>query len=94
MFESSVSTDATGREVRKALSRQNIKGTRETIARYGADAYNELNRLTQCCTQFKPLGIKCFVSGISISFKCECLIIMQCTNDLDPGRFELGTTLS
>ena len=43
-----------------------------------------------------PLGIKRFVSGISISFKCECNIIMQIqyTKNLDPGRFELGTTLS
>ena len=43
-----------------------------------------------------PLGIKRFVSGISISFKCECHIIMQMqyTKNLIPGRFELGTTLS
>ena len=52
-------------------------------------------RLTQCCTQFKPFGNKTFVSGISISFKCECHIIMQMqyTKNLIPGRFELGTTL-
>ena len=43
-----------------------------------------------------PLGIKHFVSGISISFKCECHIIMQIQNteNLNPGRFELGTTMS
>ena len=43
-----------------------------------------------------PLGIKHFVSGISISFKCECHILMQLqhTKNLNPGRFELGTTLS
>ena len=44
-----------------------------------------------------PLEIKCFVSGISIiSFKCECHIIMQIqfTKNLNPGRFELGATLS
>ena len=43
-----------------------------------------------------PLGIKRFVSGISISFKCECNIIMQIqyTKNLKPKRFELGTTLS
>ena len=43
-----------------------------------------------------PSGIKRFVSGISISFKCECHIIMQIqyTKNLNPGRFELGTTLS
>ena len=41
-------------------------------------------------------GIKRFVSIISISFKCECRIIMQIqdTKNLIPGRFELGTTLS
>ena len=44
----------------------------------------------------KSLGIKRFVSGISISFKCECLIVMQIwdTKNLNPGRFELGITLS
>ena len=33
---------------------------------------------------------------MSISFKCECYIIMQIqyTKNLNPGRFELGTTLS
>ena len=38
----------------------------------------------------KPRGI------ISISFKCECHIMMQIqyTKSLNPGRFELGTTLS
>ena len=43
-----------------------------------------------------PLGIKRFVSSISISFKCECSIIMQMqhTKNLDPERFELGATLS
>ena len=43
-----------------------------------------------------PLGKNRFVSGISISFKCECHIIMQIqyTKNLKPGRFELGTTLS
>ena len=53
-------------------------------------------RLTQCCTQIKPFGnTTFFVSGISISFKCECNIIMQIqyTEKLNPGRFELGTTL-
>ena len=43
-----------------------------------------------------PLRIKRLVSGISISFKCECHIIIQIqyTKNLYPGRFELGTTLS
>ena len=42
-----------------------------------------------------PPGIKHFVSGMSISFKCECRITMQIqyTKNLNPGRFELGTTL-
>ena len=41
-----------------------------------------------------PLGTNCFVSGISISFKCECRIMqIQYTKDLNPGRFESGTTL-
>ena len=44
----------------KTPSRENIKGIRETIARYGADACNGPNRLTQCCTQFKPFGNKIF----------------------------------
>ena len=60
MFCSSVSTDAAGREDPKAPSRENIKGIRETIARYGADACNGPNRLTRCCTQFKPFGNKMF----------------------------------
>ena len=43
-----------------------------------------------------PLGIKRFVSGISTSVKCECHKIMQIqyTKNLNPRRFELGTTLS
>ena len=43
-----------------------------------------------------PSEIKRFVSGISISFKCECHIIMQIqyTKNLNPGRSELSTTLS
>ena len=52
-------------------------------------------RLTQCLTQFKPFGIKRFVLGISISFKCECHIItqIQYTKNLNPGSFQLGTTV-
>ena len=38
MFWSSVSTNAAGREVRKAASRENMKGIRKT--RYGADSCN------------------------------------------------------
>ena len=43
-----------------------------------------------------PLGMKRFASGISNTFKCECLIMMQIqyTKNLKPGRFDLGTTLS
>ena len=39
-----------------------------------------------------PLRIKHFVSGISISFECECQI--QHTKNLNPRRFELGTILN
>ena len=41
------------------------------------------------------LGIKRFVSRISISFKCECHIIMQIqyAKNLNPGRFELVNAL-
>ena len=37
-----------------------------------------------------------FVFGISILFKGECYVLMQiqCTKNLNPERFELGTTLS
>ena len=40
------------------------------------------------------LGIKRFVLNISMSFKCECFIVMQIqhTKNLNPERFELGTT--
>ena len=43
-----------------------------------------------------PMGIKRFVPGISISFKHECYIIkqIQYIKNRNPGRFELGTTLS
>ena len=43
-----------------------------------------------------PLGIKQFVSSISISFKCECYIVMQMKHmkNHNPDRFKLGTTLS
>ena len=36
------------------------------------------------------------VLGTSVSFKCECHVIIQIqyTKNLNPGRFELGTTLS
>ena len=53
-------------------------------------------RLTQCCTQFKPSGNKSFCFRNFHTFKCECHIIMQIQNtkNLNPWRFELGTTLS
>ena len=52
------------------------------------DLFGQLNVVPNS----NPLGIKRFVSGISISFKCECNIIMQiqCTKNLNPGRSELG----
>ena len=58
---------------------------------------NRPNRLTHVVSNSNPLGIKTgFNSGISISFKRKCNIIMQTqyTNITDPGRFELDTTLS
>ena len=36
-----------------------------------------LIRRTQCCTQFKSFGNKTFVPSISMSFQCQCYIIMQ-----------------
>ena len=58
--------------------------------------YNRPIRLTQCCTQFKPFGNKTFCFRNFHTFKCECHIMMQIqyTKNLNPGRFELGTTLS
>ena len=53
--------------------------------------------LTQCCTiNSDPLAMKRFIHSISISFKCECYIIMQMqtTKSLNIERFELGTTMS
>ena len=57
---------------------------------------NRRIRLTQCCTQFKPFGNKTFCFRNFHTFKWECHIIMQIqyTKNLNPGRFELGTTLS
>ena len=56
------------------------------------DLFGQLN----VATNSNPLGIKRFVSGIPISFKCECHIIVQIqyTKNVNLGRFELGTTLS
>ena len=53
-------------------------------------------RITQCCTEFKSFGNKRFDRSLSISFKCECYIIMQLqhTKNLNPERFKLDTTLS
>ena len=57
---------------------------------------NRPNWLTRCCTQFKPFGNKTFRSSISTPFKHEGNIIIQIqyTNNVNPGRFELGTTMS
>ena len=38
---------------------------------------NRPNRLTHVVSNSNPLGIKRFDSGISISFKCKCHIIMK-----------------
>ena len=52
-------------------------------------------RLTHCRTQFKPFGYKTFCFRNFISFKCECHIItqIQYTKNLNPGSFQLGTTV-
>ena len=57
---------------------------------------NRPNRLTHVVPNLNPLGIKRCVSGISMSFKSECHIMMQIkyTKNLNPWRFEFGTTLS
>ena len=57
---------------------------------------NRPNRQTHVVSNSNPLGIKRFDSGISISFKCKCHIIMQIqyNKNLNPWRFELDTTLS
>ena len=68
----------------------------------GSDSYLEYHRPIDLFGELNvvpnsnPLRIKRLVSGISISFKCECHIIIQIqyTKNLNPGRFELGTTLS
>ena len=53
-------------------------------------------RLTNAVPNSNLLGIKRFVPSISISFKCECFIVMQIqhTKNLNLERFELGTTMS
>ena len=43
----------------------------------GRDEQNGPNRLTLCSMNSNPLGIKRFVSRISVSFKFECHIIMR-----------------
>ena len=57
---------------------------------------DRLVSLNQCCTQFKSFGNKTVCSKNSISFKCECCIIlwMKHTKNLNPERFELGSALS
>ena len=48
------------------------------------------SRISEAC-----FGLKRSIPGISISFKCECHIIMpiQYTKHINPRGFELGTTL-
>ena len=57
---------------------------------------NRPNGQTHAVSNSNPLGIKRFDSGISISFKSKCHIIMQIqyNKNLNPWRFELDTTLS
>ena len=52
--------------------------------------------LTHVLSNSNPLGIKLFDSGIFISFKYKChiIILIQCKKNLNPVRLELDTTLS
>ena len=66
----------------------------EVAVRRVSSVLNRPVRLTQGFRlNSNPLGRKRFVSGISISFNCECHIIMriQFTKNVNPGRFELCT---
>ena len=67
-------------------------GTKTAVSPANIDLFGQLNFVPDS----NPLGTKRFVSGISISFNRECHIVMQIqyTKNLNPGRFELGTTLS
>ena len=57
---------------------------------------NRPNRLTHVVSNSNTLGITRFDSGISISFKYKCQIIMliQYKKNLKTVRLELDTTLS
>ena len=84
-------------DVLRGSSRVRGAGTRDEPLRSSAwEANNKPIRLTQCCTQFKPFGNKTFCFRNFHTFKWECHIIMQIqyTKNLNPGRFELGKTLS
>ena len=84
-------------DVLRGSSRVRGAGTRDEPLRSSAwEANNRPIRLTQCCTQFKPFGNKTFCFRNFHTFKWECHIIMQIqyTKNLNPGRFELGKTLS
>ena len=53
-------------------------------------------RLTQCCTQFKSLGVKilCVLYlHYNVAFSFKCMEIPE-TKSFIPKGFELGTTLS
>ena len=55
----------------------------DEVPLYKIDLFGKLNVVPNS----KPLGIKRFASGISISFNLECLIMMQIqyTKNLNPG---------
>ena len=81
-------------DARKSHAAQQTLKVRNVLSEVFVDPIDLFGQLN--VPNSNPLGIKRFVSGISISFKCECHIIMQIqyTKNLIPGRFELGTTLS
>ena len=53
------------------------------------------NHLLDVAPNSNPLRLKRFAPSISLSFKCQCRIIVQMkrTKNLNPQRLELGTTL-
>jgi len=65
------------------------------VAIYTAIKPIDLIGLLDVVPNSNPLRIKRFVSGICISFECECHILMQMqhTKNFNLGRSELGTTV-
>ena len=91
---------------RKLMRNQNVDGSGTSTEIHFLFIYlsyyacklrsNRPNWLTYVVPKSNLLRIKRFVLGISIPFKCEFYIILQIhyTKNLNPGRFELCTTLS